>query len=50
MKKHKNVIGVESLSDVAGSEGLVMEMALCDMFKACTGRSNIAFTLAQQIR
>ena len=50
MQNHKNVIGVESLSDVAGSEGLVMEMAVCDMFKACTGRSDIVFTLAQQIR
>ena len=50
MGTHKNIVGVESLSDVAGAEGLVMEIAVCDMFKACTGRSVPAFNLAQQIR
>lgn len=50
MGTHKNIIGVESLSDVAGAEGLVMEIAVCDMFKACTGRSVPLFSLAQQIR
>lgn len=50
MGTHKFIIGVESLSDVTGSEGLVMEIAVCDMFKASTGRSDTKFTLAQQIR
>ena len=50
MKEHKNIVDVFCINDLPGSEGLVMEVAVCDMFIASTGRSNIAFTLAQQIR
>lgn len=50
MGTHANIIGVDCLSDVVGSEGLIMEMAVCDMFKASTGKSEPVFTLAQQLK
>ena len=36
MGPHKNII--EALSDVTGSEGIVMELALCDLYKASSGK------------
>lgn len=49
LKNHKNIIEVEALSDIAGSEGIVMELALCDLFQASVGQSETRFTLSQLI-
>lgn len=38
------------MSDIYGSEGLVMEAALCDLHSAVIGSSQITFSLAQVIR
>lgn len=37
MATHKNIIGLECLHGVDGSERLVVKMAVCDMFQAGTG-------------
>ena len=50
VKKHANIVDVECLSDVTGSEGLVMEMALCDLLQASGGTSGTVFTLAQLLK
>ena len=50
MGSHKNVVSVEALSDVSGSEGLVMEIAVCDLYQASTKTSVIEFTLEQIIK
>ena len=41
---------MEALSDVAGSEGLVMEIAVCDLYQASINASVQAFTLEQIIK
>ena len=46
---HKYIIGVEALSDVAGGEGIVMELAMCDLNQAVSGKSETKFTVSQQI-
>ena len=38
------------MSDVVGSEGIIMELAVCDMLKAITGASDPTFRLSHQIR
>lgn len=47
---HKYLIGVASLSDVAGSEGLLMEMAVCDLYQACLKKSDPEFGFEQLIK
>ena len=49
MERHKNIIGVEALSDVTGSEGIVMELAVCDLYQASSGTSETSFSVSQQI-
>ena len=48
--KHDNIIDIECLSDVVGSEGLIMEMAVCDMLSATTGTCSTSFSVSQQLR
>lgn len=47
---HKNIVSIYALSDVAGSEGVIMEVAVCDLLAATMGTSNPAFTLDQILR
>ena len=50
MGSHKSVISVEALSDVAGSEGLIMEIAVCDLYQASMKNSVPEFNLEQIIK
>ena len=47
---HKNIIEVACLNDLEGSEGLLMEVAVCDLYRACLKQTNPAFNLEQQIK
>ncbi|CAM9930853.1 unnamed protein product, partial [Laminaria digitata] len=49
MGSHKNLISVEALSDVPGSEGLVMELAYCDLYQASTQTSGPALNINHTI-
>lgn len=48
-KIHNLIIGVKCWSDVTGSQGLIMEIAMCEMFKARVKMSEPVFTLGQPI-
>lgn len=48
--QHDYIISVVCMSDFTGSEGLIMEAALCDLHSAVVGVSPVAFSLAQVIR
>lgn len=47
MGTHKNIIAVEELSDVAGSEGITMELAECDLYQTRARRYDTVYSLAQ---
>ena len=49
LPKHEKIIDVDCLSDIAGEEGLLMEIAVSDLYQASAGTSNIMFTLSQQL-
>ena len=49
LNSHKHIIGVEALSDADGCEGIVMELAMCDLNQAFLGTSQKSFSVSQQI-
>ena len=50
MGSNKNVTYMEALSDVAGSGGLVMEIAVCDLYQVSMKTSVSEFNLEQRIK